>query len=302
MQSKKKRLSYIPDVNKYTGRTRTLAVCTNKYLKNNETLKNIWESTIDYNKKPFELKPSVENQIKELQSCIKKQEDIINIKRRKVLNDIKHNMDIENDERKRNWRIETVLRKLTQKNKKDLIQKYWRIPESEKTMEINKSKWYVSEHLQKAYQYLRPFPDNLLRRWYSTEWTWEPGPNWELIKHAPERMETSTNRDRINLPIETMNYWIAFIHYTNNEYIKNKKRYAQQMSNKERLSRLWITEENIKESFNKRKEALKEQISMARDNLYNIINNPRNPNRETEWDYDPSQHWVIHTFIWLIYY
>ena len=299
MQSKKKKLNYIPDVNKYTGRTRTLAVCINKYLKNNETLTKIWYPIIDYDKKPFELNPSVEKQIKELQSCIKKQETTFKILRREVQRDIENNKKKQNEQKKIRWDIEYTRRSLKPKKKEWIIKQFWYIPDEFKHIEINKSKWYVSEEYQKMYQYLRPFPDNLIRRWYSTDYTQETLPDWRIITHAPEWQIVSNKKDWYTLSWETINYWIASIHNINSAYIVEQNNYKQ---DKTKLLNQWFTKEQLEIKHKETIEKYKQEMIISRDNLYNIINNPRNPNRETEWDYDPSQHWVIHTFIWLIYY
>ena len=267
MQSTKKKLNRIPNVNRYTGRQRTLAILTNKYLDNNITLTNIWKPIIEYDNKVFEFKSSTEKKIKELKECINKQEEILtqlwNIVKRKIkrINDIKK------------W----------------IITPY-------KDEEFVDS---IPPDLEKAYQYLRPFPNNLIRRWYSTERTQEMLPDWRVIPHAPERELPRSTHEWYNCSKETINYWIWYIRHEDNEY---KKQYNTNKTLKNKQLHLWRTPEMIEKNIKDNKEMFIKRMKEARDTLYSIINNPRNPNRKEEWDYNIEQHWVIDTFIWLIYY
>lgn len=296
----KKKLSYTnPD--KYKWWDRTLAVLTNKYLNNNQTLKNINYPIIEYDRKIFELNPSVKNKITNLKECIKKQETIFNTLRKEVEKDINYNKQKEVQERKARWDIQTTRRSLRKEKRKVLMQQFWKIPDEFKTIEINKPKGYVSPEYQLMYQYLRPFPDNLIRRGYSTERTLDILPDWRAYKRAPERVTIYNKNARRELSPDTMNYWISYISYLNNSYIKENKIYKMHLNNLNRLPK-WITEEDI---HNKHKEVIdniKKEITISKEKLYEMINNPRDKNRQAEWDYDPNQHWVLHTFIWHIYY
>lgn len=328
MQQKTKQLRIIPDVNKYSGRDRTLAVTINKYLNNNKTLLLIWEKPIEYDKKIFEFKTSVKKKISHLKECIENQEYIFQKIWKQVQKDIASHI-------KHSTREWVMKRRFTLKAKEKLIRQYWEIPEDIKYQNsVRKNNWYVSPNLTKAYQYLRPFPDGLLRRWYSTEYSkTEDG-----VVHKPER-QPQFKYKWYEAELNSITYLIREIRRIENSFVKERNALQRRFKSNLLLEAKWkdiiirkvwreqmmmreearqyardnwlfndyeelirIGKEETQKEIETRTEEIKKILKDLKEKLYNIINNPSDPKRKDIEDYDPSQHWRINTIIWPIYY